>query len=126
MLINNAETYALLIAISYQCKQMSRMLDILQDYLGWRGHSYERLDGSVRGEERYAAINNFADNDTFCFLLSTRAVCQHGRWFIFVVARNYTRVSLRAFVGARSRKLYVELTIACVHVCQIALLEFQY
>lgn len=53
--------------------QMSRMLDILQDYLGWRGHSYERLDGSVRGEERYAAINAFAEQDTFVFLLSTRA-----------------------------------------------------
>ena len=105
MLINNAETYALLIATSYEYKQMSRMLDILQDYLGWRGHSYERLDGSVRGEERYAAINNFADNDTFCFLLSTRAVCQHGRWFMFIVAHHYTRVSLKALLGARSREI---------------------
>lgn len=34
--------------------QMTRVLDILQDYLGYRGYSYERLDGSVRGEERYS------------------------------------------------------------------------
>ena len=53
--------------------QMTRMLDIVQDYLGYRGYSYERLDGSVRGEERYAAINKFTDEDVFCFLLSTKA-----------------------------------------------------
>lgn len=40
----------------------------------FKGYSYERLDGSVRGEERYAAINRFSTNSgTFCFLLSTRA-----------------------------------------------------
>jgi SNF2 family DNA or RNA helicase len=45
-----------------------------QDYLGFRGFAYERLDGSVRGEERYAAINAFSsDANTFAFLLSTRA-----------------------------------------------------
>lgn len=51
------------------------MLDILQDYLHFRNYSYERLDGSVRGEERFASVNKFnaKDNDTFVFLLSTRA-----------------------------------------------------
>ncbi|XP_072016893.1 chromodomain-helicase-DNA-binding protein 1-like [Amphiura filiformis] len=54
--------------------QMTHMLDILQDYLGFRGYSYERLDGSVRGEERFLAIKNFNDQDeTFVFLLSTKA-----------------------------------------------------
>ena len=38
------------------------------------GYSYERLDGSVRGEERFLAVQNFSnDEDTFIFLLSTRA-----------------------------------------------------
>ena len=38
------------------------------------GYSYERLDGSVRGEERFLAVQNFTDNEeTFVFLLSTRA-----------------------------------------------------
>ncbi|XP_044168802.1 chromodomain-helicase-DNA-binding protein 1-like [Acropora millepora] len=42
--------------------------------LHFSGYSYERLDGSVRGEERYLAIQNFNDtDDTFIFLLSTRA-----------------------------------------------------
>lgn len=54
--------------------QMTHMLDILQDYLGYRGYLYERLDGSVRGEERFLAIQNFNKNDeTFVFLLSTKA-----------------------------------------------------
>ena len=53
---------------------MTRMLDILQDYLHSRGFAYERLDGSVRGEERYIAVQKFnQESDTFVFLLSTRA-----------------------------------------------------
>uniref|UniRef100_A0A4W4EFK3 Chromodomain-helicase-DNA-binding protein 1-like n=1 Tax=Electrophorus electricus TaxID=8005 RepID=A0A4W4EFK3_ELEEL len=53
--------------------QMTRMLDIMQDYLEYRGYSYERLDGSVRGEERNLAIKNFSTKDVFIFLLSTKA-----------------------------------------------------
>lgn len=54
------------------------MLDIVQDYLTYRGMSYDRLDGSVRGEERWNAVQRFTaagsgDDDVFCFLLSTRA-----------------------------------------------------
>lgn len=38
------------------------------------GYTYERLDGSVRGDERYLAVKNFNHNeDTFVFLLSTKA-----------------------------------------------------
>ncbi|VDP03833.1 unnamed protein product [Soboliphyme baturini] len=54
--------------------QMTRMLDILQDYLTYRGYTYERLDGSVRAEERFNVIRRFSDDEeTFVFLLSTRA-----------------------------------------------------
>lgn len=53
--------------------QMTRTLDILQDYLEYRGYSYERLDGSVRGEERNLAVKNFSTSDIFVFLLSTKA-----------------------------------------------------
>ncbi|XP_043928021.1 chromodomain-helicase-DNA-binding protein 1-like isoform X2 [Protopterus annectens] len=53
--------------------QMTLMLDILQDYMEYRDYSYERLDGSVRGEERHLAIKNFNQQDIFVFLLSTRA-----------------------------------------------------
>uniref|UniRef100_A0A0R3RLH1 Helicase n=1 Tax=Elaeophora elaphi TaxID=1147741 RepID=A0A0R3RLH1_9BILA len=54
--------------------QMTRVLDIAQDYLVYKGYNYRRLDGSVRAEERFAAVNRFQTNsDIFCFLLSTRA-----------------------------------------------------
>ncbi|KAM8889632.1 chromodomain-helicase-DNA-binding protein 1-like [Synchiropus picturatus] len=53
--------------------QLTRMLDILQDYMEYRGYSYERLDGSVRGEERNLAVKNFSSKDIFVFLLSTKA-----------------------------------------------------
>ena len=37
-------------------------------------YPYERLDGSVRAEERYLAISKFNNNaDTFVFLLSTKS-----------------------------------------------------
>ena len=55
--------------------QMVRMLDILSDYLRERRYSHERLDGSIRGDLRQAAIDRFCrpGSDTFIFLLSTRA-----------------------------------------------------
>jgi hypothetical protein len=44
------------------------------DYLHLRGYAYERLDGSVRGEERHLAVQAFTTDATaFVFLLSTRA-----------------------------------------------------
>ncbi|KAF8780320.1 hypothetical protein HU200_001420 [Digitaria exilis] len=65
--------------------QMTQTLDILQDFLELRNYTYERLDGSVRAEERFAAIRNFSslstkglmrdDNQSgaFVFMISTRA-----------------------------------------------------
>ncbi|KAF8563191.1 hypothetical protein P879_11216 [Paragonimus westermani] len=54
--------------------QMTRMLDIVQDYLTLMDYNYERLDGSVRGDDRFAAIRGFnQDQKSFVFLLSTRA-----------------------------------------------------
>ncbi|CAH8330357.1 unnamed protein product [Eruca vesicaria subsp. sativa] len=65
--------------------QMTSTLDILQDFMELRKYSYERLDGSVRAEERFAAIKSFsaktergldseADaSNAFVFMISTRA-----------------------------------------------------
>ncbi|KAL1514522.1 hypothetical protein AB1Y20_003620 [Prymnesium parvum] len=55
--------------------QMVKMLDMLSDYLRERRYSHERLDGTVRGDLRQAAIDRFSKpgSDTFIFLLSTRA-----------------------------------------------------
>ncbi|KAJ1935095.1 chromatin remodeling complex Adenosinetriphosphatase, partial [Linderina macrospora] len=55
--------------------QMSRMLDILEDYCMFRGYKYCRLDGSTDHEDRVASIDEFSrpDSDKFIFLLTTRA-----------------------------------------------------
>ncbi|XP_043829923.1 probable global transcription activator SNF2L1 isoform X4 [Dromiciops gliroides] len=55
--------------------QMTRLLDILEDYCMWRGYEYCRLDGQTPHEEREEAIDTFnAPNSTkFIFMLSTRA-----------------------------------------------------
>ena len=54
--------------------QMSRMLDIIEDYLRGRGHELERIDGSVTGNLRQEAIDRFQNaDDIFAFLLTTRA-----------------------------------------------------
>ncbi len=39
--------------------QMTRLMDILEDYLRFRGYEYCRLDGSSQGEERENAIDEF-------------------------------------------------------------------
>ena len=55
--------------------QMVIMLDVLALYLSRKGYRFQRLDGTIRGEQRKQAIKNFnAPNSAdFCFLLSTRA-----------------------------------------------------
>ena len=55
--------------------QMTRMLDILEDYLSLRQFPFERLDGGVRGFDRQSAIDRFMDaaSDWAVFLISTRA-----------------------------------------------------
>ncbi|KAJ9647797.1 ATP-dependent DNA helicase Hrp3 [Coniosporium apollinis] len=55
--------------------QMVKMLDILGDYLHYRGYQFQRLDGTVAAGPRRMAIDHFnaPDSNDFCFLLSTRA-----------------------------------------------------
>jgi superfamily II DNA or RNA helicase len=55
--------------------QFKQMLDILEDYCAARGFLSERIDGSVHGNQRQAAIDRFSapGSESFVFLLSTRA-----------------------------------------------------
>ena len=55
--------------------QMTRMLDVLEDYMHFRGYQYCRIDGNTQGDEREAAIDSFnaPNSEKFVFLLSTRA-----------------------------------------------------
>ncbi|KAH0571493.1 SNF2 family helicase [Spironucleus salmonicida] len=54
--------------------QMTKMMDILEDYLTYRRYIYVRLDGSYSVAERRQVVDRFmTDNTVFIFLLSTRA-----------------------------------------------------
>lgn len=54
--------------------QMTRMLDVLEQFLNYHGHIYLRLDGSTRVEQRQVLMERFnMDKRIFCFILSTRS-----------------------------------------------------
>ncbi|KAN0073697.1 SNF2 family N-terminal domain containing protein [Tylopilus felleus] len=55
--------------------QMSRVLDILEDYCLFRGFKYCRIDGSTAHDDRIIAIDEYnkPDSEKFIFLLTTRA-----------------------------------------------------
>ncbi|KAG7562284.1 hypothetical protein FFLO_02272 [Filobasidium floriforme] len=55
--------------------QMSRVLDILEDYCQFRGYKYCRIDGGTDHETRTASIDEYnkPGSEKFIFLLTTRA-----------------------------------------------------
>lgn len=55
--------------------QMSRLLDILEDYCVFRDFKYCRIDGGTAHEDRIKAIDDYnkPDSEKFVFLLTTRA-----------------------------------------------------
>ena len=54
--------------------QMTRMLDILEEYMSKKKYTYFRMDGSTQIADRRDMINEFQTNPKiFAFLLSTRA-----------------------------------------------------
>jgi DNA helicase INO80 len=54
--------------------QMTRMIDLMEEYLTYRGYKFCRLDGSTKLEDRRDTVAAFQSNpEIFVFLLSTRA-----------------------------------------------------
>ncbi|KAF6206099.1 hypothetical protein GE061_017324 [Apolygus lucorum] len=55
--------------------QMTRMIDILEDYCYWKQYNYCRLDGNTPHEDRQRQINEYNEEGSkkFVFMLSTRA-----------------------------------------------------
>ncbi|KAF2810925.1 helicase SWR1 [Mytilinidion resinicola] len=54
--------------------QMTRMIDLMEEYLTYRNYKYCRLDGSTKLEDRRDTVADFQSRpDIFIFLLSTRA-----------------------------------------------------
>ena len=54
--------------------QMTRMIDMMEEYLTYRNYRYCRLDGSTKLEDRRDTVHDFQTRpEIFIFLLSTRA-----------------------------------------------------
>lgn len=55
--------------------QMTRLLDILEDFMHMREYKYCRIDGNTEYDERESSIEAFnaPNSEKFCFILSTRA-----------------------------------------------------
>jgi DNA helicase INO80 len=54
--------------------QMTRMIDLMEEYLTYRNYKYCRLDGSTKLEDRRDTVADFQSKpEIFIFLLSTRA-----------------------------------------------------
>ncbi|CAK7235100.1 swr1 complex component [Sporothrix bragantina] len=54
--------------------QMTKVLDILEQFLNIHGHKYLRLDGATKIEQRQILTDRFNhDNRILCFILSTRS-----------------------------------------------------
>lgn len=65
---------------------MTKMLDILEDFLEGEGYKYERIDGSITGTLRQEAIDRFnaPGAQQFVFLLSTRLIWKQLRCKFFI------------------------------------------
>lgn len=54
--------------------QMTKMIDLMEEYLTYRNYKYLRLDGSTKLEDRRDTVHDFQTRpEIFIFLLSTRA-----------------------------------------------------
>ena len=55
--------------------QMTQIMNIMEDFLVYRGWKYMRLDGSTKADDRSILLKDFnaPDSDYRIFLLSTRA-----------------------------------------------------
>ena len=54
--------------------QMTRMIDILEDFMTWKKMSYFKMDGSTTIQDRRFMVEEYQTNpNIFAFLLSTRA-----------------------------------------------------
>lgn len=55
--------------------QFAMLLNILDDYLVWKGYKFSRLTGLTKQDERQALLDEFNDpgSDKFIFMITTRA-----------------------------------------------------
>lgn len=72
--------------------QMTKMLDILEDYLEGEGYKYERIDGNITGAQRQEAIDRFnaPGKCMHCFFLLIHEI-------LFFVVSFLSQISITSF-----------------------------
>merc|ERR1739844_255400 len=94
--------------------QMTKLLDLLEDFLEGEHYKYERIDGSITGTLRQDAIDRFNAEgaEQFVFLLSTRAhrIGQKNKVMIYrFVTRN--TVEERVTQVAKKKMMLTHLVV---------------
>lgn len=84
---------------------MTRLLDVMEDYLVWRKYKYLRLDGHTSGHERGALIDKFNNPNSQAFIFLLRYITRFYLMFI--------------------KKEFSELTIVCL-ATDLIIFEFVY
>nr|GEW88262.1 ATP-dependent helicase BRM-like [Tanacetum cinerariifolium] len=104
---------------------MTKLLDILEEYLQWRRLVYRRIDGTTNLEDRESAIVDFnsPDTDYFIFLLSIRAARRglnlHTADTVVIYdpdpnPKNYEQAVARAYRISQTREvkvIYMEVVV---------------
>lgn len=57
---------------------MTKMLDLLEDFLEFEGYKYERIDGGITGGLRQEAIDRFNGEGCFVFFCALAHLSQSG------------------------------------------------
>lgn len=60
---------------------MTKMLDILEDFLEFEGYKYERIDGGITGSQRQDAIDRFNGKYRNKLALYSNPVCRRFSTF---------------------------------------------
>jgi len=55
--------------------QMTKMLDLLEDFLEHEGYKYERIDGGITGNMRQEAIDRFNGVKSPTFFAELKLLC---------------------------------------------------
>nr|GMC90431.1 ISWI chromatin-remodeling complex ATPase CHR11 [Ipomoea batatas] len=85
--------------------QMTRLLDILEDYLMYRGHQYCRIDGNTVGEDPDASIEALNKPGRIHRLICKLRIVLIGLYTIEekVIERAYKKLALDALVIQQGR-----------------------
>lgn len=88
--------------------QMTRMLDILEDYCMWRNYGYCRLDGQTPHEERQVRpiLREAFDTPE---MLTLEILCRKAKWFISI------NTWLLKYLNQALENLITEGEMPCLH-----------